>query len=168
MKRRGFPEVARSELEVLKVLWEDGRLAAREVHERLAAEQGWAYSTTRTVLNRMVKKGLLERGSFHGVFLYRPRISRPLGLARLVRDFAERVLELDSAAVLPLFSRSEALSEDEVAELSRLLEEEEGGSPAEDEADDAVRRSGSGSGGPGGAGGGRGSDGSDGGSEERR
>ena len=83
---------------------------------------GWAYSTTRTVLDRMVKKGLLERGSFHGVYLYQPRISRPLGLARLVRDFAERVLELDSAAVLPLFARSEALSEEEVAELSRLLE----------------------------------------------
>lgn len=126
MTASGLPEVARSELEVLKVLWEDGRLAAREVHERLAAEQGWAYSTTRTVLDRMVKKGLLERRGFHGVFLYRPLISRPLGLARLVRDFAERVLELDSAAVLPLFARSEALSADEVAELSRLLEEAEG------------------------------------------
>jgi predicted transcriptional regulator len=122
MRGRGLPEVARSELEVLKVLWEEGRLSAREVHERLAAGQGWAYSTTRTVLDRMVKKGLLERGSFHGVYLYQPRISRPLGLARLVRDFAERVLELDSAAVLPLFARSEALSEEEVAELSRLLE----------------------------------------------
>jgi predicted transcriptional regulator len=133
MKASGLPEVARSELEVLKVLWEDGRLAAREVHERLAAEQGWAYSTTRTVLDRMVKKGLLERRSFHGVFLYRPLISRPLGLARLVRDFAERVLELDSAAVLPLFARSEALSADEVAELSRLLEEAED-EPADGEA----------------------------------
>ncbi len=131
MRGRGLPEVARSELEVLKVLWEEGRLAAREVHERLAADQGWAYSTTRTVLDRMVKKGLLERGSFHGVYLYRPRISRPLGLARLVRDFAERVLELDSAAVLPLFARSEALSAEEVAELSRLLEEAEGAEEGE-------------------------------------
>lgn len=125
MKTSGWPEVARSELEVLKVLWQDGSLAAREVHERLAAEQGWAYSTTRTVLDRMVKKGLLERRSFHGVYLYRARISRPMGLARMVRDFAERVLELDSAAVLPLFARSEALSEEELAELSRLLESAE-------------------------------------------
>lgn len=122
MARPGLPEVARSELEVLKVLWEEGRLAAREVHERLAAAQGWAYSTTRTVLDRMVRKGLLERRGFHGVNLYRPRISRPLGLARLVRDFAERVLELDSAAVLPLFARSAALTEEEVEELSRLLD----------------------------------------------
>lgn len=122
---RRLPEVARTELEVLKVLWEEGRLSAREVHGRLAGGQGWAYSTTRTVLDRMVKKGLLERASFHGVFLYRARISRPLGLARLVRDFAERVLELDSAAVLPLFARSEALTAEEVGELSRLLEDRE-------------------------------------------
>lgn len=123
MAGRGLPEVARSELEVLKVLWEEGRLSAREVHDRIAAAQGWAYSTTRTVLDRMAKKGLLGRARFHGMLLYEPRISRPLGLARLVRDFAERVLELDSAAVLPLFARSEALSEEELAELSRLLDE---------------------------------------------
>lgn len=127
MTRRKLPEVAPTELEVLKVLWEDGRLSAREVHERLAGEQGWAYSTTRTVIDRMVKKGLLERGSFHGVFLYRPQISRPQGLARMVRDFAERVLEIDSAAVLPLFSRGGALTAEEVEELSRLLGRAEAG-----------------------------------------
>lgn len=117
-----FPEVAPSELEVLKVLWGAERLSAREVHDRLSSGQGWAYSTTRTVLDRMVKKGLASRASFHGVFLYEPGISRPLGLARLVRDFAERVLELDGAAVVPLLTRSDALSADDVAELSRLLE----------------------------------------------
>lgn len=117
-----LPDLARSELDVLKVLWESGRLSAREVHDRLRQAQGWAYSTTRTVLDRMVKKRLLSRGSFHGVYLYAPGISRPQGLARLVRDFAERVLELDHAAVVPLFADSRALTADEVAELERLLD----------------------------------------------
>lgn len=123
-----FPEVAPSELEVLKVMWDAGRLSAREIHDRLGATRGWAYSTTRTVLDRMVKKGLATRGSFHGVYLYAPGISRPLGLARLVRDFAQRVLELDSAAVVPLLTRSDALSGEEIEELSRLLESADEGS----------------------------------------
>lgn len=123
MKQDQLPDLARSELDVLKVLWADGRLSAREVHDRLHELHGWAYSTTRTILDRMVKKRLLGRGSFHGVYLYSARISRPQGLARLVRDFAERVLELDYAAVVPLFARSDALSAAEVEELSRLLEE---------------------------------------------
>ncbi len=70
----------------------------------------------------MVRKGLLERRDFHGVFLYSAKISRPQGLARLVRDFAERVLELDHESVVPLFARSAALNPEEVEELSRLLD----------------------------------------------
>lgn len=123
MSRRPLPDLARSELDVLKVLWSEGRLSAREVHDRLADLLGWAYSTTRTTLDRMVKKGLLARRDFHGLYLYAPRISRPQGLAHLVRDFAERVLELDHASVVPLFARSDALTAEEVEELSRLLGE---------------------------------------------
>jgi BlaI family transcriptional regulator, penicillinase repressor len=125
---RPLPDLARSELDVLKVLWAEERLSAREVHERLAGRLGWATSTTRTILDRMVKKGLLARRDFHGVYLYAARISRPQGLARLVRDFAERVLELDHGSVVPLFARSEALTAEEIDELSRLLDEA-GGDP---------------------------------------
>jgi len=120
---RPLPDLARSELDALKVLWSAGRLSAREVHDRLAGRLGWAYSTTRTVLDRMVRKGLLERRDFHGVFLYSAKISRPQGLARLVRDFAERVLELDHESVVPLFARSAALTPEEIEELSRLLDQ---------------------------------------------
>jgi len=117
-----LPELSATELDVLKILWAAGRLSAREVHGDLGPRKGWAYSTTRTTLERMVEKGLLDKAAFHGLNLYRPLVSKPAGLARMVRDFAERVLELDAAPVVSLFARSEALSEDEVRELERLLE----------------------------------------------
>jgi BlaI family transcriptional regulator, penicillinase repressor len=118
-----LPELSRSELDLMRILWKERRLSAREVHERLGATYDWAYSTTRTMLERMVGKGYLERASFHGVILYRPLISRPLGLAQLVRDFAERVLEGDNGSVVALFAQSSSLTESEVAELAGILEE---------------------------------------------
>ncbi len=120
-----LPQLTPAELEVMKVLWKEGRLAAREVHERLAAEQGWAYTTTRTMMERLYKKGLLDKRAFHGLHLYRPRISRAAGLARRVRDFARQVLETSPMPVVALFAESQALSEDEIAELEELLREEE-------------------------------------------
>ncbi len=109
----------------MKVLWQAaGKLSAREVHERVAARQGWAYSTTRTTIERMVKKGLVEKRAFHGLHLYRPAISRAAGLARRVREFARQVLETSHGPVVSLFAESGALSEDEIAELEALLEEE--------------------------------------------
>lgn len=127
MKREPLPELAGSELDVMKVLWEDGELSAREIHERVQERLGWAPSTTRTVLDRMVKKGLLEKRDSHGINLYVPLVSKAGGLARLVRDFAARVLELDHAAVVPLFARSKVLTREELDELSRLLDEEADG-----------------------------------------
>ncbi len=116
-----LPELSATELDVMKILWREGKQSARELHDRLAPARNWAYSTTRTTLERMVEKGLLEKAAFHGINLYAPRLGKPAGLARLVRDFAERVLEMDAAPVVSLFARSEALSEEEVRELERLL-----------------------------------------------
>ena len=126
MARHGesLPELTKSELAVFKVLWSGGEASAREVHEGLAGGVDWAYSTTRTTLDRMAAKGLLSKRSFHGMYLYAPRISKVAGLAGLVRDLAERVLEVDYAPVVSLFAESNQLTPDEVEELSRLLEVE--------------------------------------------
>ena len=90
---RELPQVAPAELDVMKVVRREGRSSAREIHERLASQTGWVYSTTRTVLERMVAKGLLKRQSFHGLNVCEAAVSRPAGLASLVREFAEQVLE---------------------------------------------------------------------------
>ncbi len=126
-KTRSLPELAGSELDVMKVLWQHGELSAREIHEHVREPLGWAPSTTRTVLDRMVKKGLLAKRDSHGINLYAAQVSKAGGLARLVRDFAARVLELDHAAIVPLFTRSKVLTREELEELSRLLEQEEEG-----------------------------------------
>ena len=120
-----LPDLTKSELAVLKVLWSGGEASAREVHEGLAEGVDWAYSTTRTTLDRMAAKGLLSKRSFHGIYLYAPRVSKVAGLAGLVRDLAERVLEVDYAPVVSLFAESKHLTAEEVEELSRLLEGED-------------------------------------------
>ena len=84
----------------------------------------WAYSTTKTTMDRMAKKGLIKREQFRGVFLYSPLISRPKGFARLIQFISDRVLELDHATIVSLFARSKALTRDEIVELSQILKEE--------------------------------------------
>ena len=129
-----LPDLSRTELDVMKVLWRSGRQSAREIHESLPASLGWAYSTTRTVVERLVDKGWVEKGSFHGMNVYRAGISKPRGLARLVWDFARRVMETDTAPVVNLFAESEALTPEEVEELEGLLAEAEDFEAAEFEA----------------------------------
>lgn len=120
-----LPELNETELEVMKEIWRKQQLSAREVHTALAAQTQWSYSTTRTVLERMTKKGLLRKVNFHGLNLYEASISKVAGLARFVKQFATRVLEMEPAPVVALLAQSETLSDEEVADLSRLLDQVE-------------------------------------------
>ena len=126
MKSPGsLPELSKSELDIMKILWQDGRGSAREIHDKLKPAYHWAYSTTKTIMDRMVKKGHLLRENFHGVFLYRPLISKPAGLASFVRNFADNVLEMDYGSVVSLFARSQTLTAQEITELTELLQSQE-------------------------------------------
>jgi len=116
-----IPDLSRAEFDILRVLWGKGKLSIREVHDDLEKTYNWAYSTTKTMMDRMVKKGLLTRKEFHRVFLYKPLITRPQGLVKWVEFFADRVLEMDYGSVVSLFARNKVLTPEEIEELHQLL-----------------------------------------------
>lgn len=122
-----IPDVSPAEHDVLDALWRLKRASVRDVHDAIVARTGWAYTTTKTVMDRMVAKGLAQRDSVAGTFVYAPLISKPQGLVRFVRYFAERVLERDLGVVLPLFKDSHKLTDAELAELTLLIEADDAG-----------------------------------------
>ena len=46
-----------TELTVLKALWKQQPLSAREIHQHIEDELGWSFSSTRKTLERMLDKG---------------------------------------------------------------------------------------------------------------
>ncbi len=125
-KNLPLPDLTKAEFDILRIIWKNGKLSVREVHDQVIATHDWAYSTTKTMMDRMTRKKFLAREKFHGVFLYRSLISRSSGFARFVQFFAKQVLELDHGEVVALFSRSKALDPEEIRELERLLADDTG------------------------------------------
>lgn len=122
LNRRLDPNISETELILLKVLWRAGELSAREVHDEIAEATGWAYTTTRSILDRMAGKDLVRKIDSHGLYLYEPLLSRPRGLAGFIRRFATRLLNVDPAEVVPMFVEGEGLSATELRELRRLVQ----------------------------------------------
>lgn len=118
-------EPTKPELAILKLLWRRKQLSAREVGDALMDELGWSYSTLRTVLERMCEKGLLEKRPTEGVNVYAAAVGKVVLLSRMIRDFSNRVLELDAAPSAVFFADSKLLSEDEIDELEKILRGEE-------------------------------------------
>jgi predicted transcriptional regulator len=59
---------------VMEVVWSRGESNVREVVERM--ERPLAYTTVMTTLDRLFKKGLLDRRKQDRAFIYSPRLSR--------------------------------------------------------------------------------------------
>jgi predicted transcriptional regulator len=61
------------EMRIMAVLWSVGQSSVRDVVEKL--ERKLAYTTVMTTLDRLFKKGLLDRQKSERAFLYLPRLS---------------------------------------------------------------------------------------------
>ena len=112
-----------SELTVLKALWKQQPLSAREIHQQVEDELGWTFSSTRKTLERMLDKGMLLQRSVHGVLVYEANVDKVATLAAFAHDFGRRVMELDAPLPVAMFTGSKLVDDDELAQLEQLLKD---------------------------------------------
>ncbi|MBN1868163.1 BlaI/MecI/CopY family transcriptional regulator [Candidatus Sumerlaeota bacterium] len=124
-KEESLPSVSSAEWEVIETLWDNGPLAARDVFAALPAGHGWAYKTVKTLLSRLVAKGAVDYQQVGNSYLYRAVYSRDQMTHKEVKGFVERVLDGASLPILARLIEREDLSDDQIADLRRLLAEKE-------------------------------------------
>lgn len=112
--------LAPTEWEVMKVLWDTGQAAARDVHAALP-EQGWSDRTVKTLLSRLVAKGAVDYEQIGNSYLYRPAIERQAATRQEVRSVLGRVVSQTLTPLLSAFVDEADLTDDDIAELERLL-----------------------------------------------
>lgn len=119
------PKLSELEWEVMKPLWENGPMAARDIYQAVPDEQDWAYKTLKTMLARLVKKGALTYDQIGNSYLYRPVFSREEITRSTMGSFVDRVFDGALQPFLAYFA--EAVDEDELkllrAELARIERE---------------------------------------------
>jgi BlaI family transcriptional regulator, penicillinase repressor len=72
------PEIELTEAEwtIIKAVWAHEPCAAPAVQEKLFKRTAWTYSTVRTLMDRMVVKGLLRAEKIRNLTLYRSAVTR--------------------------------------------------------------------------------------------
>lgn len=112
-----------TELSVLKSLWKQQALSAREIHEHVEDELAWSYSSTRKTLERMLDKGYVRQHSLHGVQVYEAVLEKVDTLAAFAHDFGRRVMEMDAPLPVAMFTGSKLVDQAELAQLEQLLQD---------------------------------------------
>lgn len=127
MSERTDGSIHSTEWDVLEVLWDLERATAREVGEALAERRGWAYSTVKTILDRMVKKGLIAARRVGNVWEYSPAKARAEAQRAAWRGFVDTVFRGAVAPALQFLATDARLTRRQREQLARLLESEEDG-----------------------------------------
>ena len=122
MKRA--PKISETEWEVMRVVWAKHPITAAEVIEQLSlADPSWHPKTARTLLARLVKKRALRYDPQGRTYVYEPLVTEAECVALASESFVSRVLGGSLKPLLAHFVEQQDLTEEDLADLRRLLHE---------------------------------------------
>ena len=117
------PNISDAEWRVMRTLWDASPQTANEVADAVAAENDWSPRTVKTLLNRLVNKGALRYRQEGRLYQYYPAVSEEACVREESRSFLERVYGGALSPMLANMIQEVSLSDEEVAELKRLLDQ---------------------------------------------
>jgi BlaI family transcriptional regulator, penicillinase repressor len=90
-RRRSLLDLAPLELDCMNTLWPIGEGTVREIRDQLAPRLPRAYTTIMTIMDRLARKGIVERRKSGRAYIYRPTLSvedaRTHALGQIVESF---------------------------------------------------------------------------------
>ena len=114
-----MPTPTPREMEILKVLWEQGPSSVRTVYRLLSVDKDLAYNTVQTLLRIMEEKGLVAHHVEGRTFVYTPCFSRDESAVR----FLDRVFDGAAAELMQSLLRRERIRPEELERLHGLIAE---------------------------------------------
>ena len=115
--------ISDAEHAVMEALWEKSPLTAVEVCDSVCGARGWSMPTVKTLLSRLVAKGAVSTEPDGRRFLYSPLLARDDYVGGESRRLVDRLFGGRAAPLFAHLAESEALSDDDIAEIERLLRE---------------------------------------------
>src|SRR5271154_2303329 len=89
--RRALLDLAPLELDCMNTLWPMGEGTVREIRDGLAARRPRAYTTIMTIMDRLARKGVVERRKVGRAYMYSPNLSaedaRTQALGQVIENF---------------------------------------------------------------------------------
>jgi predicted transcriptional regulator len=115
--------IAEGEYAVMEVLWDEAPLTAAEVAERVPEARGWSLATVKTMLSRLLAKGVLAHEEEGRRYLYRPAIAREDYVAEESGRLIDRMFGGRLTPLVAQLAARDKLSANDIEEIEALLKE---------------------------------------------
>lgn len=98
--RRALLDLAPLELDCLNTLWPMGEGTVREIRDRLAQRLPRAYTTIMTIMDRLARKGIVERKKSGRAYVYRANLTAEEARAQALGHVIEKFFGGSKEALL--------------------------------------------------------------------
>ncbi|WP_420606313.1 BlaI/MecI/CopY family transcriptional regulator [Novosphingopyxis sp.] len=115
--------ISEAELVVLEALWAASPATATELAERVRGPREWSLATVKTLLSRLVAKRAVSTTPDGRRFQYHPLIAEAEYRGRESHRLIDRLFGGRAAPLIAHLAEREALSDDDLAEIERLLKD---------------------------------------------
>ncbi len=107
---------------IMNALWQRHPARAREVAERLPGGVRWAYTTVKTMLDRLVVKKAVRKSRSGNAGYYEPLLSRRQARATALKILLDHAFDGAFGPMMHFLVEEEKLSAQERKELVKILE----------------------------------------------
>ncbi len=106
---------------IMNALWEKHPVKARDVVQRLPSTVNWAYTTVKTMLDRLVEKKAVGKSKRGNIGLYEPLVSRRQARRTAMRIMLDQAFDGAFGPMMHFLVEDEKLSADQRKELIKIL-----------------------------------------------
>ena len=111
---------------IMNALWDEHPAKARDIVERLPSTVNWAYTTVKTMLDRLVEKNIVRKSKQGNTGLYEPRLSRSQARRTALRTVLDRAFDGAFGPMMSFMVEDENLSTEQCKEIIKILSEKNG------------------------------------------
>ena len=106
---------------IMNALWEKHPVKARDVVERLPSTVNWAYTTVKTMLDRLAEKKAVGKSKHGNIGLYEPLVSRRQARRTAMRIMLDQAFDGAFGPMMHFLVEDEKLSADQRKEFIKIL-----------------------------------------------
>ncbi|RNC84765.1 MAG: BlaI/MecI/CopY family transcriptional regulator [Balneola sp.] len=120
--KKSLTPLGETEMEILHHVWELGEATVADVQERILQERKVAYTTVMTIMKNLNDKGYLKYRKDGATYVYSAAKKPEEVQFNLIDKLIDKVFKGSPAALVQTLVKNENLSEEEVAEIKKLID----------------------------------------------
>ena len=117
------PKIFESEYRFCLILWENEPIKSPELARICAEKLGWKSSTTYTVIKRLSERGVLKNEHM----IVSSLVSKDEAQIAEIDELVEKKFDGSLPAFIAAFTRSRNISDEEIDEIQKMIDDARGG-----------------------------------------